>query len=156
PSPRVSSLVRFFSVPSVFPSVTSVVILCLCRSVFLCALWLSSVTSVVSFCFCRSVFLSVLRACPPSCWAGLCGKGSSLCFSALQPKPLPLAGQEITRLVTCFNSLDASISAAIVSPKQNPPPAIRGFLPALAQAQPDLEQKFQAIPTPARAEANLR
>jgi hypothetical protein len=66
---------------------------------FLCALFLFSVTSVVSFCFCfcRSAFLSVL------CVSAV----KAVRLSALQPKPHPPAGQEISY----FNSFDASISA---------------------------------------------
>src|SRR5208282_2832194 len=42
-------------------------------SSLLCALRLFSVSSVVRF-FTPLAFLSVLCACPPSCWAGLCGE----------------------------------------------------------------------------------
>src|SRR5271170_1678548 len=68
----------------------------------------------------------------------------------------PPINRYLLRLVPAVFLLAAFFPAAIASRKQNPPPAIRGFLPARIQAQRDLEQKFQAIPSPTRAEANLR
>jgi N-acetylated-alpha-linked acidic dipeptidase len=69
------------------------------------------------------------------------------------PRPL---NRHLLRIIPAVLLLAASFPAAIASRKQNPPPPIRGFLPAHVQAERDLEQKFQAIPNPARAEANLR
>ena len=69
------------------------------------------------------------------------------------PRPLH---RYLLRIVPAISLLAAFFPAATASRNQNPPQAIRGFLPAHIQAERDLEQKFQSIPSPARAEANLR
>src|SRR5580658_8308117 len=68
------------------------------------------------------------------------------------PRPL---NRYLLRIVPAALFLSAFLPAATASRKHNSPP-IRGFLPARIQAERDLEQKFQSIPNPARAEANLR
>jgi N-acetylated-alpha-linked acidic dipeptidase len=68
--------------------------------------------------------------------------------------PPPLH-RHLLRIVPAAVLLSAFFPAAIASRKQTSP-AIRGFLPARIQAEHDLEQKFQSIPNPARAEADLR
>ena len=61
----------------------------------------------------------------------------------------------LARAVPTVLFLAAFFPAPTASRKQNSP-AIRGFQPTRVQAERDLEQRFQSIPNPARAEANLR
>jgi N-acetylated-alpha-linked acidic dipeptidase len=68
------------------------------------------------------------------------------------PRPL---NRYLHRVVPALFLLVAFFPQAIASRRQSPG-IVRGFLPTRVQAERDLEQKFQAIPNPARAESSLR